>query len=144
MNAKLNNWFLLPLEIDVSKIGVFNEFYNADTYFIFNYLLIDCNKTIYTSGYCGCEYEVDPYDNHNVQYDEKPMLGHLQDIKIGSGTINGYFDETDELIEYRIDTRHSAINAPDGRFDDWSDKTFNNFYDGSGCTFGCGDERGRN
>lgn len=139
MNTKLNNWFLLPPENNISKVGVFNEFYNMNTYFMFNYLLKDDYRdNIYTSGYCGCEYYIDPYSG-------KPMLGPLQDNKTGSGTASGYFDETAELLEYRTSFRYFAFSSPDGQFYDLGDKLFiNEFYDGSGCATGAGDKRGRN
>lgn len=88
MNTKLNNWFLLPPENNISKVGIFSEFYNMNTYFGFNYLLKDDYRdNIYTSGYCGCEYYIDPYNHRRNPYTDKPSLGPLQDNKIGSGTV---------------------------------------------------------
>ena len=145
MNTKLNNWFLLPPENNISKVGIFNEFYDMKTYFIFNYLLDDdYNRNIYMSGYCGGDY-YNPYNKLRNPCSGKPMLGPFQDNKIGSGTVYGYFDETNELLEYRTSFRYFAFNSPDGQFYDWGDKLFNNeFYDGSGCSFGSGDVHGRN
>lgn len=146
MNTKLNNWFLLPPENNISKVGIFNEFYNMNTYFIFNYLLDDddYNRNIYMSGYCGSDY-YNPYNKFRDPYSGKPMLGPLQDNKTGSGTTSGYFDETAELLEYRTSFRYFAFSSPDGQFYDLGDKLFiNEFYDGSGCATGAGDKRGRN
>lgn len=146
MNTKLNNWFLLSPENNISKVGIFNEFYDMKTYFIFNYLLDDddYNRNIYMSGYCGSDY-YNPYNKFRDPYSGKPMLGPLQDNKTGSGTVHGYFDETAELLEYRTSFRYFAFSSPDGQFYDLGDKLFiNEFYDGSGCATGAGDKRGRN
>ena len=155
MNTKLNNWFLLPPENNISKVGIFSEFYNMNTYFGFNYLLKDDYRdNIYTSGYCGCEYYIDPYNHRRNSYTDKPSLGPLQDNKIGSGTASGYFDETAELLEYRIDFQYFAFNTDEGKFYDWGGKSIvfydwgndrkKEYYDGSGCSFGSGDIHGRN
>ena len=146
MKTKLNNWFLLPPENNISKVGIFNEFYNMNTYFIFNYLLDDddYNRNIYMSGYCGSDY-YNPYNKFRDPYSGKPMLGPLQDNKTGSGTVHGYFDETVELLEYSTSFRYFAFSSPDGQFYDLGDKLFiNEYYDGSGCATGAGDKRGRN
>ena len=145
MKTKLNNWFILPQEVNISKVGIFNEFYDMKTYFIFNYLLDDdYNRNIYMSGYCWSDY-YNPYNKFRDPYSGKPMLGPLQDNKTGSGTVYGYFDETAELLEYRTSFRYFAFSSPDGQFYDLGDKLFiNEFYDGSGCATGAGDKRGRN
>lgn len=147
MNTKLNNWFLLPPENDVSKVGIFSEFYNMNTYFMFNYLLEDdYRNNIYTSGYCGCEYYIDPYNDRRNPYGDKPSLGPLQDNKTGSGTVSGYFDETVELLDYRVDFQYFAFNTDEGKFYDWENdrNVIKGYHDGSGRSFGYGDVYGRN
>ena len=147
MKTKLNNWFILPQEVNISKVGLFNEFYDMKTYFIFNYLLEDdYRNNIYTSGCCGCEYYIDPYNYRINPYGDKPSLGPLQDNKTGSGTVSGYFDETAELIDYRIDFQYFAFNTDNGKFYDWGNcrSVIKGYYDGSGCSFGFGDIHGRN
>ena len=146
MKTKLNNWFILPQEVNISKVGLFNEFYDMKTYFIFNYLLDDdSNRNIYMSGYCGGDY-YNPYNKFRDPYSGKPMLGPLQDNKTGSGTASGYFDETAELLEYRNDFQYFAFNTDEGMFYDWGNcrSVIKGYYDGSGCSFGFGDIHGRN